>query len=47
MNKIPISEYKNLIVSLRRIVTEIQKRKQQNRNQTQNKIIDKNQSKSK
>jgi hypothetical protein len=47
MNKIPISEYKNLIVSLRRIVTEIHKRKQQNRNQTQNKIINKKQSKSK
>ncbi len=40
MNKIPISDYKNLILSLRRIVTEIHKRKQ-NRNQTQNTIINK------
>lgn len=35
MNKLPMSDYKSLLLSLRRIVTEIQKKKNQKQRQEQ------------
>ena len=40
MNKLPMSDYKSLLLSLRRIVTEIQK-KNQKQNQEQKRMINK------